>query len=279
MSRNTIRTRVISEFKCHQQTVIRVLRDAPGQVYFAFDRWRATNRVNVYSLTYFFRDASTDQPCKIILGLPEVAGRYFGENIGKAIIKVVDAYNIRNKVGYFPLDNAGNIDSAIDYIGYQLGFDRSRQRGSCFGHILNLAAKALLNPLLNDSDDITTYLEEGQEITASHYEQWRKEGPVGKLRILVVAVDQSDRLNELFLACQKNEYANSDNPADRSRKPLQLVKDNQTRWLGIYYMIKRAIKLRPYLEHTRVTYQQAWERENMLAGGIGIRPSAQRPVF
>ena len=72
-------------------------------------------------------------------------------------------------------------------------------------------------------------------------------GAVGKLRILVIAIDQSDQLNDIFLTAQRN---------DGSKKPLQLVKDNQTRWLGTYYMIKRALKLREYMELTRVKFQR-----------------------
>ena len=277
--RTTIRARIVSEFNRHQEHVIAVLQRAPGQIHFAFDGWRSKNRKNVYGLACFFRDEQTNQPCKIILGMPEVAGCHAGDTIDSSIVKLINAYNIGNKAGYFTLDNARNMDTAMEFIGNVFGFDGRRCRGRCFGHILNLAAKALLNPLPNEGDAIDQYLDDNEQLTSAQYELWRRQGPVGKLRILVIAVDQSDRLNDMFLTCQKTEYAASTNPGDQKRKPLQLVKDNQTRWLGTYYMIKRALRLRPYMELTRIKFQQAWEQDNRSTGRDGIRPSAKQPPF
>ncbi|KAK8073310.1 restless-like transposase [Apiospora phragmitis] len=283
MSRTTLRSRVIQEFKRHHQTVITVLQNAPGQIHFAFDGWRSGNRHNVYGLTCFFRDKLTNQPRKIVLGMPEVSGSHTGDLVGAAIIKLIDSYNIGNKVGYFTLDNASNMDTAMDFIGNAYRFDGRRRRGRCFGHILNLAAKALLDPKGSTTDDIRTF-DDSDDIdilTNAKYEEWRQQGPVGKLRILMIAIDQSDRLNDIFLTVQKNDYADSNNPADHRKKPMQLVKDNQTRWLGTYHMIKRGIKLRQYIEITRVRFYQQWADENRspVTGEIRQHASSNIPVF
>ncbi|KAK7928797.1 PIF1-like helicase domain-containing protein [Apiospora marii] len=143
--RTTIRTRIVSEFNRHQEHVIEVLQRAPGHIHFAFDGWRSKNRKNVYGLACFFRDEQTNQPRKIILGMPEVAGCHAGDTIGSSIVKLINVYNIGNKTGYFTLDNTSNMDTAMEFIGNVFDFDGRRRRGRCFGHVLNLAAKALLN--------------------------------------------------------------------------------------------------------------------------------------
>ncbi|KAK8013648.1 hypothetical protein PG991_009241 [Apiospora marii] len=125
----------------------------------------------------------------IILGMPEVAGCHDGDTIGSSIVKLVNAYNIGNKTGYFTLGNANNMDTAMEFIGNAFGFDGHRCRGRCFGHILNFAAKALLNPLPTEGDAIDQYLDDNEQLTSAHYGFWSRQGPIGKLRILVIAVD------------------------------------------------------------------------------------------
>ncbi|KAM5527603.1 hAT family dimerization domain protein [Fusarium oxysporum f. sp. phaseoli] len=78
------------------------------------------------------------------LGVPELRTRHFGHNIAAEILDVLDAYGIQDKIGYFTLDNAESNDKAMEVIGGELGFVGSRRRGRCFGHTLNLSAKALL---------------------------------------------------------------------------------------------------------------------------------------
>jgi hypothetical protein len=69
---------------------------------------------------------------------------YFGKIIAAVILGIINAYNINDKIGYFTLDNAENNITAVAIIGEELGFDGRRRRGRCIGHIINLAAKALL---------------------------------------------------------------------------------------------------------------------------------------
>jgi hypothetical protein len=81
---------------------------------------------------------------KLLLGVPN-AVRHFGNNIAAEVLEVLYAFGIGpEKIGYFTLDNAENNTTAIAVIGGELGFDGIRHRGRYVGHIINLAAKALL---------------------------------------------------------------------------------------------------------------------------------------
>jgi hypothetical protein len=59
-------------------------------------------------------------------------------------------------------------------IGRELGFDSRLRRGRCIGHIINLAAKALLFGSSDDAFEKQLF--------------WLKKGHVGKLYNLVVDV-------------------------------------------------------------------------------------------
>lgn len=276
LSRPSIRSRIIKEFYRHQNSVIQALKESPGLKHFAFDGWRAGNRKNVYGIVCFFRHSVDNQPKKIVLGLPELSGRHIGVDIGQAVAKTIDEYQIGDKIGYFILDNAQNNDTAMDFIGNKYGFDGRARRGRCFGHILNLSAKLLLHG--NQSEDVTSFIETHEQLTEAEYDLWRKEGPVGKLRILVRAIDSSDRLTALLQDLQRVDITNATGLLGRSKKPLHVVKDNQTRWLGSLYMMRRALRLRPYLEMLKLRFKQEWEEENRSARGT-IRRSAEIPTF
>lgn len=50
--------------------------------------------------------AEDGQLCQALLALKEPEGEHSGENQAEVFMKVVDDYQIRNKVGYFVMDNA-----------------------------------------------------------------------------------------------------------------------------------------------------------------------------
>ncbi|OAQ60851.1 restless-like transposase [Purpureocillium lilacinum] len=129
ITRSTIRRKVLAAYETHKEEVMAVLRQSCGLIHVSFDGWKSGNRYTLYGITCFFRDESS-QPRKLVLGVPELRTRHFGHNVAAEILDVLDAYGIRDRIGYFTLDN--------------LGFAASRRRGRCFGHTLNLSAEALL---------------------------------------------------------------------------------------------------------------------------------------
>jgi hypothetical protein len=61
------------------------------------------------------------------------------------MLAILRAFGIPSeKIGYFTFDNAENNTTAMVAIGQKLGFDGRLHRSRCIGHIINLAAKALL---------------------------------------------------------------------------------------------------------------------------------------
>jgi hypothetical protein len=82
-------------------------------------------------------------------------------------------------------------------IGGELGFDGRKRRGRCFGHILNLSAKALL--FGSNPEAFENQLSGAAALSETEHDLWRRRGPVGKLHNLVVDIDRSDALSYLLI--------------------------------------------------------------------------------
>ncbi|PWI64137.1 hypothetical protein PCL_12103 [Purpureocillium lilacinum] len=256
ITRTTIRHKVLAAYEAHKDKVMAVLRESCGLIHISFDGWKSGNRYSLYGITCFFRDGSS-QPRKLVLGVPELRTRHFGHNIAAEILDVLEAYGIQDRIGYFTLDNAESNDTAMEVIGGELGFVGSTRRGRCFGHTLNLSAKALL--FGHKVEAFEEQLSGAAALSEAEHTLWRRKGPVGKLHNL------------------RAEFDMSSDPRIRARKPLDLIMDNDTRWLSQLYMIRRAIKLRPFLEQLILKHRQQWEQDNRSTRTGNLRKSAKEP--
>lgn len=245
ISHNTVRKRIIDVHSRHKAQIIDHLRNVPGQIHIAFDGWRSRNRHALYGIVCFYVD-NNGLPAKLVLGVPELRLSHSGENIASQILEILDSYEVLDKLGYITLDNAANMDSAAEEIAKARGLDASKRRVRCFGHVLNLVVKALLFGHKTEAFEADVDGEAG--LDAAQHEVWRKKGPIGKLHNLVHWIHRSDKLTYRLRALQEEFFQHSESPKDRGRKPLDVVLDNHTRWLSTLYMIRRGLKLRPFLE-------------------------------
>ena len=261
ISHNTVRRRITDLHLRYKSQIINHLSTVPGQIHIAFDGWRSRNRHALYGVVCFYID-SNGAPSKLVLGLPELKISHSGENIAAQIMEILESYDILEKVGYITLDNAANMDTATEEIADALGFDPQKRRVRCFGHVLNLVVKALLFGHKSEAFEAEVDGELG--VDAGQHEVWRKKGPIGKLHNLVHWIHRSDKLTYRLRALQEEFLERSDSPRSRASKPLDVVCDNQTRWLSTFYMIRRALKLRPFLEDLaeKITIEFNRERRN-----------------
>ncbi|KAI8406084.1 hypothetical protein FOFC_13552 [Fusarium oxysporum] len=274
ITRTTIRRKVLSAYEMHKDKVVAALKQSCGLIHVSFDGWKSGNRHSLYGIACFFRDENS-QPRKLALGVPELRTRHFGHNIAAEILDVLDAYGIQDKIGYFTLDNAESNDKAMEVIGGELGFVGSRRRGRCFGHTLNLSAKALL--FGHNVEAFEEQLSGEAALSEAEHTLWRRKGPVGKLHNLVVDVRRSDQLTYLLRSIQRSEFDLSSDPRIRARQPVDLIIDNDTRWLSQLYMIRRAIILRPFIEQLVLKHRQQWEQDNRSKRTGNLRKSAREP--
>jgi hypothetical protein len=132
INHDTVRHQITNAYNQHKHTIIHTLARAPGQIHISFDGWRSRNRHALYGICAFFRDEN-NRPMKVVLGIPEIAERHFGETIGAQILSIIHEFKIEEKVGYFCLDNAANNDTAMETIADELGFEPKERLRSIRG--------------------------------------------------------------------------------------------------------------------------------------------------
>ncbi|TVY75153.1 putative AC transposase [Fusarium oxysporum f. sp. cubense] len=271
ITHNTVRRRILQVYEENKAEIKRVLATAPGLLHIAFDGWRSNNRHALYGICCYFLN-TLGQPGKLVLGLPELVDRHSGDNIATHVVEVLRSYGITHKVGYFTLDNASNNDTAMEEIGKALGFEGKTRRLRCFGHILNLAVKALL--FGHNSEAFEDDIQGNETLDAKAHELWRRKGPVGKLHNLIFWIHRSDSLTNLLRSLQLTVYSKSDDPVVRAKKPLDIIIDVVTRWLSTLYMIRRALLLKDFLED--LWYEQKSEWEGLVLRGK--KSSSEMPL-
>ena len=165
--------------------------------------------------------------------------------MAQTVTEVIDDYQIRNKIGYFVLDNADSNDTCVSAIlqNLNLGHRKAHRRLRCVGHIINLAAQALFwgdkhRDFEADLQHAITLKQDGREL-----DMWRKKGPFGKLHNIVKFIRITPQRREKFLSTDM-----PDNLDDPSLEKLIVMSDNATRWNSAHRMIARAIKLRSRID-------------------------------
>jgi hypothetical protein len=160
----------------------------------------------------------------------------------------------------------------MEEIGKALGFEGKTRRLRCFGHVLNLAVKALL--FGHNSEAFEDDIQGNETLDAKAHELWRRKGPVGKLHNLIFWIHRSDSLTNLLRSLQLTAYSKSDDPVVRAKKPLDVIIDVVTRWLSTLYMIRRALLLKDFLED--LWYEQKSEWEGLVLRGK--KSSSEMPL-
>ena len=117
-----------------------------------------------------------------MLAFREMTNRHDGKAIAANVLAVIDDYDLRDKVGFFVLDNASSNDTAVAILGETLQFDPKVRRLRCIGHILNLVAQQLLF-----GSDFEKF--EGEVARVANLREevklWRAQGPIGIVATIV----------------------------------------------------------------------------------------------
>ena len=129
----------------------------------------------------------------MLLSIKYIKGSHTGKNLAYNLIKLIKNYQFKDKLGYFMLDNAENIDTTVKCLLASINPRlKPKERWLQYiGYIINLIAKAFLfgadakyykinNNFLLASKDIKKSLN-----------LWRKLGPVKKIHNLIKFIQSS----------------------------------------------------------------------------------------
>jgi hypothetical protein len=126
-------------------SVINDLQNARSKIHLSFDLWSSPNLLALCKVVAYYVIVDLTNRA-LLLDLKRVQGIYSGENIADAVLTVIQEFKIADKIGYFQASNAGNNDTCIYTILNAIlpDSDSSHRRMRCYGHVINLAAKAFL---------------------------------------------------------------------------------------------------------------------------------------
>ncbi|KAG6838083.1 hypothetical protein C0991_001948 [Blastosporella zonata] len=86
-----------------------------------------------------------EQPISLLFDVVEVAESHSGLVLASAFAKVLEDFDVSDKILSITCDNATTNDVMIDKLGYLLDdYPGATSHTRCFAHIVNLIAKSLL---------------------------------------------------------------------------------------------------------------------------------------
>jgi len=200
---DTMKTETMKIFAKKMPEVSTVLCNL-GPVHIAFDGWTSDNGRSLQGIVGFVFNPFELKIMPVLLGIKEVEGKHTGANIASCISKTLDQYQIKDKTGYYVLDNASNNDSTVDKLE---GID-SGKRLRCILHIINLCARALFSSKPDDNSD--------EPVT-----KWRRLQAIVKLQVIAKRILNSPNWKKKYGQAFK----------------LMIKMENSTRWNSVYDMI------------------------------------------
>jgi hypothetical protein len=245
--KTTIRKDLQRLYEENRGVIKQQLQDALTQIHLSFDLWTSPSRQAIMGVVGHFIDGQKHHQARL-LALRHQPGNHTGDHLAKTLFEVVKSWGIIHKVGTVVCDNASNNDTCLKAF-YRLldptmcSSDATDRRMRCYGHILNLVARAFLF----GKDAETFELQSQANVLLNAVEadllHWRKKGPVGKLHNIVKFIRASPQRSERFKARAKEEEDSLPYRLhEESTTELELLQNNETRWNSTYMMIQRAFK-------------------------------------
>ena len=229
--------------------------------------WTSPNRYAVFGVVAHFvrsirvEDKELYRNQAVLLGLKRMKARHDAAAMSQEIIELALEFEIDQRLGCFQSDNPDFNDNTVrDVLAvleptYQYWQER---RGRCIGHIINLAAKAMIFGTDVDAfiekvaSETKAQLKRNKDSMRRAQEAWRSQGAVGKLHNLIRAIR---------ISAQRSEYFKNISIGDDKIDKLQPIQDNDTRWLSHYSSIERALLIKPRLHIFSTHYQEAYDLE------------------
>ncbi|RKK75895.1 hypothetical protein BFJ68_g18075, partial [Fusarium oxysporum] len=182
------------------------LGSALTKIHISFDLWTSPNRLAIMAVFAHFIDKFGNQQSRL-LALRRQLGIHSGENLAETLFEIVQLWDIRGQVGTVISDNVTTNDTCLSYFYRQLDpsirpADIKARRMRCYGHVLNLVARAFLFGKDAESFELDEYFKR-------------------------IAHEQED---EGYHLCEE------------STAELEVILNNETRWNSTYMMIERALR-------------------------------------
>src|SRR5579859_4485821 len=211
-SRHIVKDMIMKKFENAQAQINNYLQLSTSKFSLTMDMWTSITSLGILAITIHFVNENW-QFDHFVLDVLYIPAPHNSLIIQETIIRILSELNIANRLIGITTDNKAKMIAATKQIGTTLnlpGFHHYR----CIAHILNLVVEAALDASIVPE-------------------------PIKKLRIFISTVrnspKQMDKLKEYFQVEGVN-----------FKVPLP---DCVTRWNYTYFMIDRAIEIKPLLSH------------------------------
>jgi hypothetical protein len=163
------------------------------------------------------------------------------------LFEIVQLWDIRGQVGTVISDNVTTNDTCLSYFYRQLDpsirpADIKARRMRCYGHVLNLVARAFLFGKDAESFELESDINGMRGLQEQDLRHWRSKGPIGKLHNIVKFIRSSPQRSEYFKHIAHEQEDEEYHLCEESTAELEVILNNETRWNSTYMMIERALR-------------------------------------
>ncbi|SCN83712.1 uncharacterized protein FFE2_05497 [Fusarium fujikuroi] len=250
-SGTTVQNWLLTRYNEKRGLLAEELLAASSLISLSFDLWTSPNGYTILGvLAHYITVAGF--PTHKVIAFRKLEGAHSGENQAVIIDDVCRTFNLpSHKLGFFTLDNIESNTTCLTalfrrqpshFLSYPINEQVQIRRLRCWGHIINLVAKALLlTPrLLTQSTP---------DHTNDYEESWRALGAIGKLHNIVQFTRKTPQRRELWSRCVHEAREMEDATSFDDISPhIQLRPDQQTRWNSTSIMIDRALRLQTVID-------------------------------
>ena len=150
-SHHTARDWVVTNYEFEKINIKSQLATALSNIHFTVDAWTSGNNMAILAVVSYY----TNEDGFLVyspLSMKEMTADHSGANMAVIVRDVLDEFEISpENLGYFMMDNAGNNNHLMKHLSQSIfdchgfNYDPITRRLRCNGHVLNLAAQAILN--------------------------------------------------------------------------------------------------------------------------------------
>lgn len=202
--RHQVKDSIINTFNTRREKIINYLNQIEGKFSLTADMWTSINQEAYLGITIHYVDSNWHL-CNFLLDIIPFTTRHTGENIAQEIVRILDEFNIFNKIIALTTDNESAMIVCGREVANSLNVEFSSMNFShyrCAAHVLNLGVKQGLQLVSNSVD---------------------------KVRGLMIKVK-----NSTFLCDKLRIFCNV-----KKIDCLKPILDVDTRWNSTYYMLSR----------------------------------------
>lgn len=206
------------------------------------DVWTSPNCIAIFGVTCHWINDEWNLK-ELVISAAELEGVHTGENLAQSLLTALQNFKIDKKIFCITADNASNNKSMGRELEGKLElFSTSHHLLGCFGHVLNLAAKAGLKAFTtNDASvNLTTSLDNRMDLRGMMNDELVTDpgSVLDRIHKVSTHLRLSPQRRAKFAQCVNVTQD------DEINGPSCLILDVPTRWNSTLYMLERALLLK-----------------------------------